>query len=103
MLASSWIVGCSLLTLGWAPSVANLFGFDPKGNATIVVAVFSIYGVDIAINVLQASSRGLIVDTLPRVDQQTGAAWDARVSTHYPGMLPCNFAIWLSLSYAGPP
>lgn len=81
MLASSWIVGCCLLTLGWAPSVVSLVGFDPKGNATIVLAVFSIYGVDVAINVLQASSRGLIVDTLRREDQQTGAAWDSRVCT----------------------
>jgi solute carrier family 45 protein 1/2/4 len=80
MLGSSWIVGFSLLMLGWAPAVVNLLGFDPKGNATVVLAVFSIYGIDIAINVLQASSRGLIVDTLPREDQQTGAAWDARVS-----------------------
>lgn len=68
-----------MLTLGWAPSVVSLVGFDPKGNATIVLAVFSIYGVDVAINVLQASSRGLIVDTLRREDQQTGAAWDSRM------------------------
>lgn len=80
MLGSSWIVGCCLLMLGWAPSVVSLFGFDPRGNATIILAVFGIYCVDISINVLQASSRGLIVDTLPREDQQTGAAWDARVS-----------------------
>ena len=79
MLASSWIVGCSLLVLGWAPSLVGLMGFSPEGNATIVLAVLSIYGIDIAINVLQASSRGLIVDTLPREDQQTGAAWDARM------------------------
>jgi solute carrier family 45, member 1/2/4 len=79
MLASSWVVGCCLLVLGWAPSIVSLLGLDPKGTATIVLAVFSIYGVDIAINVLQASSRGLIVDTLSREEQQTGAAWDARM------------------------
>jgi len=81
MLVSSWVVGCCLLILGWTSSIVSVFGFDPEGNATIVLAVLSIYSIDIAINVLQGSSRGLIVDTLSREDQQTGAAWDARVST----------------------
>lgn len=80
MLVSSWIVGLSILMLGWSPSIVALCGFSSTRTASIILAILCIYSIDIAINILQASSRGLIVDTLAREDQQTGAAWDARMS-----------------------
>jgi solute carrier family 45, member 1/2/4 len=44
------------------------------------VAVLSIYGVDFAINAVQASCRSLIVDTLPIEKQQIGSAWATRMA-----------------------
>ncbi|KAJ9628654.1 hypothetical protein H2203_002556 [Taxawa tesnikishii (nom. ined.)] len=46
-----------------------------KREATIVLAVLSIYALDFAINAVQASCRSLIVDTLPIPKQQLGSAW----------------------------
>lgn len=45
----------------------------------IALAVLSIYGVDFAINAVQASTRSLIVDTLPASKQQLGSAWASRM------------------------
>ena len=42
---------------------------------TIIVAVIAIYATDFAINVVQSTSRSLIVDTLPISQQQLGSAW----------------------------
>jgi solute carrier family 45 protein 1/2/4 len=65
-----FMVGCTILTslflllLGWTKEV---------------VAVFSIYGIDFAINAVQGSCRGLIVDTLPIPKQQAGSSWASRM------------------------
>lgn len=39
------------------------------------MAILSIYAIDFAINVVQWSIRGLIVDSLPVAKQQYGSAW----------------------------
>lgn len=79
--------------------------FVQKRSLTIVLAVFSIYAVDFAINAgkptmftlgfnllseipVQSSSRSLLVDTLPISRQQLGSAWGECCCflDHYPGI-----------------
>lgn len=55
-------------------------GFIQRKQITIVTAVFSIYAIDFSINVVQASCRSLIVDTLPIPQQQLGSAWATRMA-----------------------
>jgi solute carrier family 45 protein 1/2/4 len=82
-----FMVGCTILTslflllLGWTKEVVGLFAIEKETvkNATIVLAVFSIYGIDFAINAVQGSCRGLIVDTLPIPKQQAGSSWASRM------------------------
>src|SRR5262245_3333629 len=67
MIGGTILVGLFLLLLGWTKEVVQMFVSEKEAvrNATIVLAVFSIYGIDFAINAVQGSCRGLIVDTLP--------------------------------------
>src|ERR1700753_2065969 len=70
-----------LLLLGWTSELVSIFILDRKDAelGTVILAVFCIYSIDFAINVAQASARGLIVDTLPSSKQQLGAAWSSRM------------------------
>src|ERR1700750_2489207 len=80
MLGGSVVVCFCLILLGWSTEVVAMV--MPHSQAatslTIFVAVMSIYGVDFAINAVQASARGLIVDVLPSYKQQSGSAWASR-------------------------
>ncbi|PGH14872.1 hypothetical protein AJ79_02734 [Helicocarpus griseus UAMH5409] len=82
MIAGSLIVGMCLLILGWASEIVGVFisAEDTKKSVTIAVAVISIYAVDFSINIVQASCRSLIVDTLPIPQQQLGSAWASRMT-----------------------
>ncbi|PWY92759.1 MFS general substrate transporter [Aspergillus heteromorphus CBS 117.55] len=82
MIVGSFLVALCLLVLGWTTEIVNMFVKEPEKakNATIALAVLSIYAVDFAINVVQACCRSLIVDTLPIPLQQTGSAWATRMS-----------------------
>lgn len=51
------------------------FDISQRREATIFLAVLSIYALDFAINAVQSSCRSLIVDTLPIPKQQLGSAW----------------------------
>ncbi|KAI4202467.1 MAG: hypothetical protein LQ350_002550 [Teloschistes chrysophthalmus] len=66
-----------LLVLGWTGEIVGFFipESELRQQLTIVLAVFSIYFVDFAINAIQSSCRSLIVDTLPIPKQQKGSAW----------------------------
>ncbi|KAF9093521.1 hypothetical protein BGX23_003231 [Mortierella sp. AD031] len=61
--------------------MTGIFGrdYDKLENATILMAVGSIYILDFAINCVQASCRTLIVDSLPSSQQETAAAWASRL------------------------
>ena len=48
-------------------------------RAAVGLAIFSIYALDFAVNVVQATSRSLIVDVLPLSEQQLGSAWAGRM------------------------
>ncbi|PGH03299.1 solute carrier family 45, member 1/2/4 [Blastomyces parvus] len=82
MIVGSFIVGLFLLVLGWTSEIVGMFisDEDTKKSVTIAVAVFGIYAVDFAINIVQASCRSLIVDTLPIPQQQLGSAWASRMT-----------------------
>ncbi|KKZ62228.1 hypothetical protein EMCG_03290 [[Emmonsia] crescens] len=82
MIAGSFIVGLCLLVLGWASEIVGIFitDEDSKKSFTIALAVLGIYAVDFAINIVQASCRSLIVDTLPIPQQQLGSAWASRMT-----------------------
>ncbi|CAD6504304.1 BgTH12-06036 [Blumeria graminis f. sp. triticale] len=81
MVVGSLVVVLCLICLGWAKDIASLIFEDPdkKKSMTIFLAVLAIYGVDFAINAVQASCRALIVDTLPMNKQQLGSAWCSRM------------------------
>ncbi len=81
MFYGTILVGMFLLLLGWTKEVVKMFTRDPETvkSATIYLAVFSIYGIDFAINAVQGSCRGLIVDTLPITKQQTGMSYASRM------------------------
>jgi solute carrier family 45 protein 1/2/4 len=74
MLGGTVLVAIFLLLLGWTKEVVRYFVADEEvaKSRTVVVAVLSIYGIDFAINAVQGSCRGLVVDTLPGSKQQQG-------------------------------
>ncbi len=77
MLVGAVLTAMCLVTLGWAKEIAAYFVEEGESRKTwrIVVAVLSIYGIDFAVNAVQACCRALIVDTLPISKQQLGSAW----------------------------
>lgn len=81
MLCGMVLVSMFLLLLGWTKEFVQLFLSEKEAvrEATIAVAVLSIYGIDFAINAVQGSCRGLIVDTLPISKQQMGSSWASRM------------------------
>lgn len=81
MLCGMVLVSLFLLLLGWTREVVQMFLTEKEAvrKATIAVAVLSIYGIDFAINAVQGSCRGLIVDTLPISKQQMGSSWASRM------------------------
>ncbi|KAF2238582.1 MFS general substrate transporter, partial [Viridothelium virens] len=83
MVGGAAIVCVCLFILGWTTEIIEFFAPDSKTqnqSRIILLAVLSIYGVDFAINAVQASCRSLIVDTLPIEKQQTGSAWATRMA-----------------------
>jgi solute carrier family 45 protein 1/2/4 len=81
MFFGTILVAMFLLLLGWTKEVVRYFIKDEEAakSATIYLAVFSIYGIDFAINAVQGSCRGLVVDTLPIAKQQMGSSWASRM------------------------
>lgn len=81
MFGGTILVSMFLLLLGWTKEVVRYFVKDEESakSKTIVVAVLSIYGIDFAINAVQGSCRGLIVDSLPMSKQQQGMSWASRM------------------------
>ncbi|PSK56570.1 proteinral alpha-glucoside permease [Elsinoe australis] len=81
MVLGSVLVGFCLLLLGWTGELVGAFVQEKelRRELTIVLAVFSIYALDFAINAVQSSCRSLIVDTLPVSKQQLGSAWASRM------------------------
>lgn len=95
MAGGTVLVCLCLFALGWTSEIVEfvspgneMVSFSLEGvkvsflpdvkqneSRTITLAVLSIYGVDFAINAVQASCRSLIVDMLPTEKQQTGSAW----------------------------
>lgn len=75
------LVAACLLTLGWAKDIVAFFlGSEAAdGTASVLLAVFTIYALDFAINAVQWSCRSIIIDTLPLSKQQTGSAWGGRM------------------------
>jgi solute carrier family 45 protein 1/2/4 len=81
MVVGTLLVCVSLYVLGWTSEIVSIFvsDKDTKSSCTVALAVLAIYGVDFAINAVQASTRSLIVDTLPVPKQQLGSAWASRM------------------------
>ena len=83
MVGGTVVVTLSLMLLGWTSEFVNVFfpasKIETRRELTVMLAVFSIYGVDFAINAVQALARSLIIDTLPRNKQQVGSAWALRM------------------------
>jgi solute carrier family 45, member 1/2/4 len=87
MVVGSVIVGACLVLLGWTQEIVEAVlgegaGWEDDGwkrRVTVVVAVFSIYAIDFAINAVMSASRSIIIDTLPLNQQQDGSAWAARM------------------------
>ena len=82
MLGGAIFVAICLFMLGWASEIVAIFISDPAVAQPYVVAlaVFSIFACDFSINSTQASSRSLVVDSLPIPKQQLGSAWATRMA-----------------------
>ncbi|EPY51503.1 alpha-glucoside transporter Sut1 [Schizosaccharomyces cryophilus OY26] len=80
MLGASLLGTFSLFLMGWAPDLSELlFKGTTANRVTIVLATLSIYLLDIAVNIVMASARSLIVDSV-RSDQQHDAnSWAGRM------------------------
>ncbi|GAB7347981.1 hypothetical protein MBLNU459_g5482t3 [Dothideomycetes sp. NU459] len=81
MVGGTLVVSVCLFILGWTQEIVAFFvtTAELKREATITLAVLSIYALDFAINAVQSSCRSLIVDTLPIPKQQLGSAWASRM------------------------
>jgi solute carrier family 45 protein 1/2/4 len=81
MVVGTLLVCISLWILGWTTEIVSVFvsDKDTRSSTTVTLAVLAIYGVDFAINAVQAATRSLIVDTLPAPKQQLGSAWASRM------------------------
>ncbi|GME42368.1 sucrose transport protein SUC2 [Neofusicoccum parvum] len=81
MVGGAIIVSLALLAMGWATEIVAYFVADEEAqkSVTVALAVACIYVIDFAINAVQASSRSLVVDTLPIPKQQIGSAWASRM------------------------
>ncbi|KAF2423300.1 hypothetical protein EJ08DRAFT_452928 [Tothia fuscella] len=81
MLIGTFFVCISLWVLGWTTEIVGLFieDKDRQRGTVIALAVVAIYGIDFAVNVVQACCRSLIVDSLPIPKQQLGSAWASRM------------------------
>ena len=81
MVVGTLIVSLSLLLLGWTTEFLAIFVQEESKRRPMAIslAILSIYGVDFAINAVQASTRSLIVDVLPASKQQLGSAWASRM------------------------
>ncbi|KAI9721373.1 MAG: hypothetical protein M1828_005233 [Chrysothrix sp. TS-e1954] len=82
MLGGSFVVAAFFFTLGWATEIVHSIVGDSTADNfyAICLAVVSIYAIDFAINVVQWSCRGLVIDTLPTAKQQHGSAWSGRMT-----------------------
>ncbi|EPX73851.1 alpha-glucoside transporter Sut1 [Schizosaccharomyces octosporus yFS286] len=80
MLSASLLGTFSLFLMGWAPYLSNLFfeGTVAK-RVTIGLATLSIYLLDIAVNVVMASTRSLIVDSVNSEQQHDANSWAGRM------------------------
>ncbi|PVU96806.1 hypothetical protein BB559_002253 [Furculomyces boomerangus] len=69
----------SLIIIGWAPQISNMFTKNNSGkispNSAGPIAVLGFYILDFGINGTMACLRALVVDTLPRDKQSIGSAW----------------------------
>lgn len=79
----------SLLLLAWTREIVTfilhgIFGVDETGQGvkvtTIVIAIFLVYILDFAINVIQAGIRAFIVDNAPTHQQDLANAWASRLT-----------------------
>jgi solute carrier family 45 protein 1/2/4 len=71
--ACKWLVVMSLRR----PKHANVL---QRERLTIWLAVFSICFIDFSVNAVMACSRAILVDTLPKSEQELGNAWAGRMS-----------------------
>ncbi|EUC31994.1 hypothetical protein COCVIDRAFT_18428 [Bipolaris victoriae FI3] len=73
----------SLMVLAWAKEIMGgflgIFGADPESTfvktSIMLFAVFFVYVLDFAINVIQAGVRAYIVDVAPTHQQESANAW----------------------------
>jgi solute carrier family 45 protein 1/2/4 len=81
MICGTVLVAVFLVLLGWTKEVVRYFVKEEESakSYTVVAAVLSIYAIDFAINAVQGSARGLVVDTLPIAKQQQGSLWASRM------------------------
>jgi solute carrier family 45, member 1/2/4 len=80
MVGGTAVVILCFMLLGWTTEAVKILGIQEshKREISVALAVLSIYGIDFAINAVQASARSLIIDTLPASKQQLGSAWATR-------------------------
>lgn len=72
----------SILILGFARPFASLISnnIDTQTNLTLILAIISIFTIDLTVNAVSALDRALLLDLVPLHLQATANAWCARLA-----------------------
>ncbi|KTW31545.1 hypothetical protein T552_00186 [Pneumocystis carinii B80] len=82
LVVGTLCVVISLIGLAYFKDIAFFFfsGHEKVAkNMTIIVSIIIVYLLDFSINIVQASSRALIIDMVPMVQQDLANAWASRM------------------------
>lgn len=82
LIVGTICVVISLIGLAYFKDVAFFFfsGYEKVAkNVTIITSIIIIYLLDFSINIVQASSRALIIDMVPMIQQDLANAWASRM------------------------
>ncbi|ORX57810.1 MFS general substrate transporter [Piromyces finnis] len=80
ILAGTLLVIFSILMISYSKEIGSFLAFcGNSNNITIWVAVLAFYGLDFAINIVQACCRALSIDVSPGDQQNDASIWASRM------------------------
>ncbi|ORX86098.1 MFS general substrate transporter [Anaeromyces robustus] len=80
IIAGTLLVVCSILFISYSKEIGSFLAFGGDSQTiTIWIAVIAFYGLDFAINVVQACCRALSIDVSPGDQQNDASIWASRM------------------------
>jgi len=80
IIAGTLLVVCSILFISYSKEIGSFLSFGSDSQTiTIWIAVVAFYGLDFAINVVQACCRALSIDVSPGDQQNDASIWASRM------------------------